>query len=74
MVRSPDDIRNELVQQSGAGEPAQIEVTPEMVEAGLVALWASGLVPVEDRAHGFAIKSILEAALASRNKARKAAP
>lgn len=31
----------------GAGEPAQVEVTPEMVEAGISVLWASGAVEGE---------------------------
>ena len=42
----------------------EIEITDDMVRAGLEVLWASGLIPGEDPAHAYVVAQILEAALA----------
>ena len=56
---------------SGSAGP---EITPEMIQAGLRVLWASGLVEVEDQAHGSIVGEILEAALESRLSAKRKSP
>lgn len=53
-----------MARMSGGIPKDEIEITPKMIQMGLAVLWASGLVEVEDQAHGWVVRQILEAALA----------